>query len=288
MAIWHPRGDAVDDRALRLLIDESQDLHSEAIVVARNSVPDLRDLAADRRNAGDQEVDASRLQSFESSRSSLVGRLGLALGGVLGFSAVSSVFANSASAADGDIDVMILQTAVSLELLAVATYNAALTLPFIADGNPVIKAFAETTMKQHSEHRAAFSAQTKALGGTDQTKTNPKYTPIVEQAKPTLKAPADVVKLAATLEEVATDTYLSDLNMFTDVKSRMLMASVMGVECQHLATLRAVGALLAGAPDLIAIPTDVSKLPKAAGSISFPKPFEETNLASPPEEGAVK
>lgn len=288
MAIWHPRGDAVDDRSLRLLIDESQDLHSEAIVVARNSVPDLRDLAADRRNAGDQEVDASRLESFESSRSSLVGRLGLALGGVLGFSAVSSVFANSASAADGDIDVMILQTAVSLELLAVATYEAALTLPFIVDGNPVIKAFAEVTMKQHAEHRAAFSAQTKALGGTDQTQTNPKYTPVVEAAKPTLKAPADVVKLAATLEEVATDTYLSDLNMFTDVKSRMLMASVMGVECQHLATLRAVGALLAGAPDLIAIPTDVAKLPKAAGSVAFPKPFEETNLASPPEEGAVK
>ena len=288
MAIWHPRGDAVDDRSLRLLIDESQDLHSQAIAEARNSIPDLRDLAADRRNAGDQEVDDSRLESFESSRSSLVSRLGLALGGVLGFSAVSSVFANSASAADGDIDVMILQTAVSLELLAVATYDAALTLPFIADGNPVIKAFAETTRKQHAEHRAAFSAQTKALGGTDQTKTNPKYTPVVEAAKPTLKAPADVVKLAATLEEVATDTYLADLNMFTDVKSRMLMASVMGVECQHLSTLRAVGALLAGAPELIAIPTDVTKLPKAAGSVAFPKPFEETNLASPPEEGAVK
>ena len=67
---------------------------------------------------------------------------------------------------------------------------------------------------------------------------------------------SDVVKLAATLEQVATDTYLSDLAMFTDVKSRMLMASVMGVECQHLATLRAVGALLqGGAPELIAIPS---------------------------------
>ena len=68
---------------------------------------------------------------------------------------------------------MQLQTAVSLELLAVATYGAALTLPFIKDGNPIIVKFAETTMMQHDEHRQAFSAQTKALGGTDQTDDQP-------------------------------------------------------------------------------------------------------------------
>jgi H2-forming N5,N10-methylenetetrahydromethanopterin dehydrogenase-like enzyme len=185
--------------------------------------------------------------------------------------------------------VMQLQTAVSLELLAVATYGAALTLPFIANGNPVIVKFAQTTMSQHDQHRQAFSAQTQALGGTDQTATNPKYTPIVEAAKPTLLAPIDVVKLAATLEQVATETYLADLNRYTDVTSRVLMASVMGVECQHLATLRAVGALLeGGAPELIAIPTDVTKLPKAAGSVAFPDAFEGVTMASPPEEGAVK
>lgn len=185
---------------------------------------------------------------------------------------------------------MQLQTAVSLELLAVATYEAALTLPFITDGNPVIVQFAEITMSQHDEHRQAFSAQTEVLGGTDQTATNPKYTPIVEAAKAKLAAPIDVVTLAATLEEVATDTYLADLNRYTDVTSRVLMASVMGVECQHLATLRAVGALLeGGAPELIAIPlgADIAKLPAAAGSVAFPDAFADVDMASPPEEGAV-
>ncbi len=287
MTMLGRRGRSLDQRAFEELIEESHDLHSDAIRVARQSIPDLQDLAADRRVSGD-EVDQAKLGEFTETRNALVGRLGMVLGGALGVGVISGAFASPAAAADGDIDVMILQTAVSLELLAVATYEAALTLPFIADGNPVVKAFAETTMKQHAEHRAAFSAQTRALGGTDQTATNPKYTPIVEQAKPTLKTPADVVKLAATLEEVATDTYLADLAMFTDVKSRMLMASVMGVECQHLATLRAVGALLGGAPELIALPTDVSKLPAAAGSVAFPAAFEEANLASPPEEGAVK
>lgn len=259
------------------------------MAVGRTSLPDLADYASDRRRNGVM-TDPIAVAEFEQGRQRLIRRMAMAVGGVLGIGAVSSVFAGSASAADGDIDVMQLQTAVSLELLAVATYAAALTLPFIKDGNPVIVKFAETTMSQHDEHRQAFSAQTKALGGTDQTKTNPKYTPIVEAAKPTLMAPLDVVKLAATLEQVATETYLGDLNRYTDVTSRVLMASVMGVECQHLATLRAVGALLeGGAPELIAIPlgADIAKLPAAAGSVAFPDAFEGVTMASPPEEGAV-
>ena len=289
MTMLH-RPDRVDERALGHLIEESQDLHTDAMVVARTTLPDLRDFAADRRRAG-TVAEPAALGDFIESRQTLVRRLALAVGGVFGVGAVSSLFAKSAAAAgDGDIDVMQLQTAVSLELLAVATYAAALTLPFIKDGNPVIVQFAETTMSQHDEHRQAFSAQTEVLGGTDQTETNPKYTPIVEAAKPTLLAPLDVVKLAATLEQVATETYLADLNRYTDVTSRVLMASVMGVECQHLATLRAVGALIeGGAPELIAIPlgADIAKLPAAAGSVAFPDAFQGVTMASPPEEGAV-
>ncbi len=284
------RPDRIDEPALDRLIEESQDLHTDAMAIARTTMPDLADLTADRRRTG-ALVDNRGVEDFVNARQTLIRRLTLSLGGILGFSAVSAAFARSASAADGDIDVMQLQTAVSLELLAVATYGAALTLPFIANGNPVIVKFAQTTMSQHDEHRQAFSAQTKTLGGTDQTATNPKYTPIVEAAKPTLAAPIDVVKLAATLEQVATETYLADLNRYTDVTSRVLMASVMGVECQHLATLRAVGALLdGGAPELIKIPlgADVTKLPAAAGSVAFPEAFEGITMASPPEEGAVK
>ena len=281
----------IDDRALDRLIEESQDLHTDAMGAARRTLPDLSDVAADRqRHAGD--VDSSRQAVLHESHAAMVRRIRLALGGLLGAGVVSTAFGAAASAAgDGDIDVMQLQTAVSLELLAVATYGAALSLPFIKDGNPVIVKFAEVTMSQHDEHRQAFSAQTIALGGTDQTETNPKYTPVVDAATPKLLAPLDVVKLAATIEQVATETYLADLNRYDDVTSRVLMASVMGVECQHLATLRAVGALLeGGVPELIAIPigADAAKLPAAAGSVAFPEPFQGVTMASPPEEGAVK
>ncbi|MBA2281142.1 MAG: ferritin-like domain-containing protein, partial [Acidimicrobiia bacterium] len=90
------------------------------------------------------------------------------------------------------------------------------------------------------------------------------------------------------LEEVAQDTYLADLSLLTEPDIKALMGSVIAVETQHLATLRAVGALLAaGAPQLITIPTDLAALPAAAGSVAFPAAFEEPQLASPPEEGAL-
>ncbi len=276
---------SVDEKRLHELIEESQDQQSDAMRQARIVLPDLRDHANDRRKSA--IITPDEIRALEQSRLSMRTKVGMLAGaGVIG-AAVSSILARPV-AADEALDIQILQTASSLEILAVATYGAALTLPFIADGNAIVKAFAEMTMSQHDEHRQAFQAQTKALGGTVQENPNPKYGPIVDDAVPTLTDAAKVVDLAATLEQVATETYLNDLNMFTDKTSMGLMASVMGVESQHLAVLRAVAALLAGGGEaLIAIPTDVAALPAAAGSVAFPDAFQGTTMASPPEEGAL-
>ncbi|MEO6123836.1 MAG: ferritin-like domain-containing protein [Ilumatobacteraceae bacterium] len=275
----------VDEQRLHLLIEESQDQQSDAMRDAKAVLPDLRDIASDRRKS--TIITPDEIRALEASRVSTRAKLGMLAGaGAIGV-AVSSLLA-SPVAADEALDIQILQTAASLEILAVATYGAALTLPFIVDGNAIVKAFAEMTMMQHDEHRQAFQAQCKALGGAIQENPNPKYKPIVDAAVPTLTDAAKVVDLAATLEQVATETYLADLNMFTDKTSLGLMASVMGVESQHLAVLRAVGALLAGGGEaLIAIPTDVAALPAAAGSVSFPDAFQGTTMASPPKEGAL-
>jgi hypothetical protein len=277
---------SIDERRLSELIVESQDLQVDAMKDAKASIPVLDELRHERRNDTFDPADIAR---FVGQRRGLVRSLSgggilasLGLGGLL-----TGLLASSASA-DEALDVQILQTASSLEILAVATYGAALTLPFIKNGNKVVVAFAQTTMKQHDEHRQAFQAQTKALGGKVQDQPNPKYAPVVESAKPTLKTPADVVKLAATLEQVARDTYLSDLSMFTDKKSMEVMASVMGVETQHLTVLRAVAALLGAAPEAIALPVDPNKLPKVAGSVAFPEAIPTPQMQSPPEEGAVK
>ena len=83
----------------------------------------------------------------------------LAAAGIAG--AFEALFASPAFAAS-PTDVQILQTASSIEVLAVATYKTALTLPFIggASANAVVKAFATTTMQQHSQHLQAFNAAT--------------------------------------------------------------------------------------------------------------------------------
>ena len=280
-----------DDRQLTELITESQDLQVDAMRSVPLAVAELNDL---RRSGECPAPTPAEIAVFNEGRRDFVRNLGL--GALVSRGVMAAGFASALGAilakpafADNNLDVQILQTASSLEVLAIATYGAALSLPFIANGNAVVKTFAMTTMNQHDQHRQAFQAQTTALGGKVQTNPNPKYAPVVEAAKPTLQGPADVVKLAATLEQVATDTYLADLSMFADTKSKQIMASVMGVECQHLATLRAVGALLAAnLPNLIAIPTDVSKLPAAAGSVAFPNPTEGTSMASPPAEGALQ
>lgn len=281
----------VDDRALGELITESQDLQVDAMRTAREVRPAIVELHRDTGGHRDPEL----AQRYNQQRRRLLKSGGLGVGalasrGLLGTafgSAVLGVVARPAAAQE-DMSIKIFQTAASLENLAVQTYEAALGLPFF-DQNAVVVTFAETTMQQHDEHGQAFNSQAEQLGGDRQGGTNPKYTKAVEDMASGLTDYMAVVELASTLEEVAQDTYLANLSMLPTGEQRQLMASVMAVETQHLATLRAVGALLAGgAAELIKIPTDVAALPAAAGSVAFPEPFEEPNLAEPPESGALR
>lgn len=286
----------IDDRSLLELTEHSSDLQSDALKDAKAALPDLADLRAERKGA---LPEPEQIASYNMSRRGLLEKLGLTGGGVAarglvgtGIGAALVGILGRPAAADQALDIQILQTAASLENLAVATYDAALGLPFIKNGNKTVVAFAQTTMKQHDEHAAAFNAQAKALGGKEQTGPNPKFLKVVEDAKPNLKGPLDVVGLAAALEEVASDTYLFDLQQFADKKSMEIMGSVMGVEVQHLATLKAVEALLKGGGEaLVAVPTDLAKLPAAAGSVGFKDgaflTTSEETIADP-QSGAVK
>ena len=285
----------IDDRSLNELIVESQDLQADALRDSTAALPALTELREARRG---QDVNVDEIARYNTSRRGVLRSLGIGAGGVAGrgllaggFGAVLAGLLAPPARADKPLDVQILQTASSLEILAVATYQAALGLDFIKNGNPVVVKFAQTTMMQHDEHRKAFQAQSKALGGKEQTQPNAKFLTVVEQAKPTLKTPVDVVTLAETLETVATQTYLLNTTQLDDTTSKQLMASVMGVETQHAATLRAVKALLeGGAPELIKVPigADVAKLPAAAGSVAFPEAFEPVTTVAEPTSGAVK
>src|SRR6202000_2028722 len=96
-----------------------------------------------------QPVDEPANRAFHEAhtgalRSSLAGTaiLGAAGGAVLVGALASAAAASSSS------DVQILQTAASIENLAVSTYTTALTLPYIGGSaaNPVVTKFAQVTM----------------------------------------------------------------------------------------------------------------------------------------------
>jgi hypothetical protein len=189
------------------------------------------------------------------------------------------------------MDTQILQTAAALENLAVATYGVALTLPFIggSSANGVVKTFVQMTKAQHADHAKGFNAALKGLGSPEQHAPDPKYLKYVNSQKSGLTDAGKVVALAIALEDVAAQTYTKNVSDVSTSDLRQMFAGVAGVEAQHKAILLAVQALIAGgAPQLIALPPDLTKLPKAAGSVGFPDSFYPTKSASPASEGAVK
>jgi hypothetical protein len=274
---------AIDESGLRDLLEQSQDLHVDAMTSTRAELDEFVDTAHDDpwTNVDEATRRATLLRGLPKSGMLAAAGLGTAMAALLA----------SPAFADKTMDVQMLQTAASIENLAVATYTTALTLDFIggASANAVVKAFVQKTKDQHAEHADAFNAAAMRLGGKSQTQPDPVLLGVVNNAKPTLTGPAQVVALAIELEHGAAQTYVSNTATYANKSARSVAASIMGVEAQHAAILYAVKALLAGgAPDLIALPPDAAKLPAAAGSVGFPNAFYPATGARPANEGAVQ
>jgi uncharacterized protein YbjQ (UPF0145 family) len=285
-----------DPRALAELLEESQDLHADAMRPTRAALDELVELH--HSSTDDDDADSNRTFHEEHQNGLRTSIGGAAILGAAGGAALVGLLASPAFASSSK-DIQVLQTACSIENLAISTYKTALTLPYIggSSANPVITKFAQVTMGQHVQHDDAFSAAIKSLGGKAQNKADPAYVPVVNKAVKGLASatPAQgalgVVGLAFELENIAAETYIKDTTLVSSTSNRALFASIMGIEAQHAAVLLAVQALLkAGAPQLISLsePATVTALPAVAGSIGFPNAFYKTNSAAPAKQGAVK
>jgi LmbE family N-acetylglucosaminyl deacetylase len=276
---------SVDEHAIGTLVEESHDLHHDAMHATRDS---LREMVEVGREAG-TDPDADRLlasQRRELLTRGIGGGRALAAAGVGG--ALLALMARPAFA-DQTADVQMLQTATSIEILAIATYDAALKLPFAGSLPQVVQTFATKTKQQHMDHMQAFGAATTALKGTPQTAPDPVLLDVVNKAKPKLTGPGPLVDLAITLEMGAAETYVAFVTSLSDKSARDTTASIMGVEAQHVAVLNAVKALVgAGHPGYITLPPPLDKLPAPAGSVGFPNSFYPDDQARPADEGAVK
>jgi hypothetical protein len=256
----------IDETALRGLIEESQDTHADGVRASREPLEDMVDLGQQARAVASTDDDENR--AFARENRSRLGATARKAGGLLagaGVIAAIADFIGSPAFASSGTDVQVLQTASSIEVLAVSTYKTALSLPYIGGSaaNPVIKAFATTTMSQHADHLSI-------------TKASPANGPLL------------VIGLALELENIAAETYVNNMSLLTSANAKKVTASIMGVEAQHVAILNAVQALLkAGAAADITLPPPAAKLPAAAGSVGFPNAFYPVSNAAPASQGAL-
>jgi uncharacterized protein YbjQ (UPF0145 family) len=284
-----------DPRALAELLEESQDLQADAMQPTRDAIDDLVEVS----HSSIDDDPASNPAFHEQHQNGLRASLGGAtLLGVAGGVALVGLLASPAFASSSK-DIQVLQTAASIENLAVATYKTALTLPYIggSSADPVVTKFCQVTMGQHVQHGDAFNSAIMHLGGKKQNKPDPAFVPVVNKAVKSLSGATaaegalGVVGLALELENIAAETYVKDTTLVKSTSNKALFASVMGIEAQHAAVLLAVQALLmANAPQLISLsePATLDALPAAAGSVGFPNAFYKTNSAAPANQGAVK
>lgn len=279
-----------DDNELTGLLEESKDTHADAMRDCETQLDEFVELGLEQRARG--EIDPEEGRDFALATSNALRRNLVGVGAATGIGAALFALSETAANAATTTDVQILQTNQSIENLAIATYTIALTLPFIGgnSANGVVKAFVTETLAQHKQHNAAFGSAIQRLHGRVQTKPDPVLLKVVETAKPTLVNPEAVVALALELEDGAAQTYVASTSALHNVNARKVTASIMGVEAQHAAILRAVQALLKGGDAaLIALPpTPLTALPAAAGGVGFPFAFYPTSGARPETEGAIR
>ncbi len=190
-------------------------------------------------------------------------------------------------AASGDVPA--LRTATSLVVLAQSTYRSLAGLPAGggARANAVVRDLISAAVIALGDARTALTSATTGAGGRPQTDPDPAYGPVVAQALPTVRTPADVVALALTLEDVLAQTLVADAAALSTPALRATALRVASAAAGRKASLLLVNSLLSsGRSDLVVAPPDLAALPAAVGTIGFPDTRFPTGKASPPEEGS--
>jgi hypothetical protein len=227
----------VNERELRAMTAQMNDMHAETFPALREAMDDLgsglRQRLRDERGA--------------SRRGFLIGGAGLA--GAVALAACSKRTAGSplasgtpsspGSAAGGDVAA--LATNASIENLAVFAYGAALADAPKGKFGPKVPAavaeFATHAKAQHTDHANAFNAALAKAGAQPFTKPDPALAGAVTQMYATVKDLAGLATLALTLENTAAATYTKQLESLTSPEAVAAVATIAPVERQHAAVL---------------------------------------------------
>lgn len=142
------------------------------------------------------------------------------------------------SSANGDL--AIAQLAAGLEVLAVDAYTAALdaaTSGALGPVPPAVATFVTTAKGHHEEHRDAWNAVITGAGEEAVTEPNATLKPTVDAGLAGAKTVADAANLALTLENIASQTYLSAIPKLESKDAIMQAGQIQVVDQQHIAIL---------------------------------------------------
>ena len=138
----------------------------------------------------------------------------------------------SAPASGAAMDIVLANTAISLEALAIATYQTAAGSGLVT--TPAVGDAAKLFMAHHAEHRDALVATVKAAGAKPYTDPNPVVKKaVVDPAVAAAKSEADIVKLAWMLETAAYETYVYAATALSTPELRSTIMTIGGIESRH-------------------------------------------------------
>jgi hypothetical protein len=160
-----------------------------------------------------------------------------------------------------DLDLTMLRTASSIEVLAINTYDTALKSGLLK--TPDVKSAIELFKSQHEDHANLLYTATSDAGGDPYKLPNPYLS--YEVVAPTLKSiktEAGIMALATGLEDTAGQTYVMAGGVLTTPALRAAIMSIGTTEGRHLTALY----LLQG---LVPVPLSIFSTAKATPPDSY-------------------
>ena len=141
-----------------------------------------------------------------------------------------------------ELDLSLLRTAQSIEVLAIETYQKLLAGDLLSTA--AVADAAQLFMDQHRDHAGLLSTTTEDTGGVAYDQPNEYLLATV--VDPALEAATDeeaAVKLAFALENTAAQTYVFAAELLSTPELRQAIMSIGGVEARHVSVLYGVQSL---------------------------------------------
>ncbi|MFD4597988.1 ferritin-like domain-containing protein [Streptomyces sp. NPDC058464] len=187
------------------------------------------------------------------------------------------------------LDVLVLQTAASLENLAVQSYSTAAELPFVVRGSARLRALVTRNRAHHLAHARAFNQAVVRAGGAPQHAADPLYATTVRRRLAAMTDPDTLVSLLTELEGNNAGTCTRYASLAERGGLRSLFVNVASVEAQHGAELLILRMLPEnGTTAAHARGATARAVPAAAGTVGVPHAVYPTTAASAINEGAVR